>query len=146
MSEELKPCPFCGSKPVVEQGKVHYCQLHGDPFQAVIIKCKNSGCPARPKVEDGDIHNGGFHQARDKAASSWNNRAPDDRDELLEKMADALKEFYHCGVTNKNSNFWYCFDGNPANPNAQWYFELERRLDHAMDGISAYETWKAGKQ
>lgn len=61
-----KPCPFCGSSPVKELSKVQYCQLHGDPHQDIIIRCKSSLCPANPKVSGYD---------EDNAIERWNKRA-----------------------------------------------------------------------
>ncbi len=53
MSKELEllPCPFCGSRAVIELGKRESCQLHGEPFQGVVIRCKKHECFAKPKIE-----------------------------------------------------------------------------------------------
>lgn len=74
--EGLLPCPFCGSKPRVELGKRGSCQLHGEPFQAVLIRCAKHECPAKPSVADGDIFNGGERKARQEAIAAWNTRSP----------------------------------------------------------------------
>ena len=39
MSEELKPCPFCGAKPHRQLGKIWHDSLHGDAHQDTVIKC-----------------------------------------------------------------------------------------------------------
>lgn len=70
----ILPCPFCGRPPVVDQGKLMHCQLHGEPYQSIIIRCKTSDCPARPQVQGGDIHNEGWEQAKKKALEKWNTR------------------------------------------------------------------------
>lgn len=72
---DLLPCPFCGGKPVVQDGKKGHCQLHGDPFQGMRIYCKTNGCPAHAGLERGDIYNGGKEKAREEAIAAWNRRA-----------------------------------------------------------------------
>jgi len=74
--EALEPCPFCGGRPRAILGKKGHCQLHGDPFQPVIIQCKNGNCRIKPQVEGGDIFNGGEVRAHNEAAARWNTRAP----------------------------------------------------------------------
>lgn len=73
--QKCKICPFCGSIPFVEQGKKGNCQLHGEPFQAVVVHCKKHECPAKPRISAGDIFNGGYEKAADEAISLWNRRA-----------------------------------------------------------------------
>ena len=68
------PCPFCGSKPIVELGKLTSCQLHGEPSQAVVIRCKSNECRAKPSVSAGDKYNGGEAKARGEAITVWNKR------------------------------------------------------------------------
>ena len=70
----LKECPFCGSKPFIELGKRGSCQLHGEPYQAIVIRCKKHECPAKPRIEAGDIYNGGEGKAKNEAANIWNTR------------------------------------------------------------------------
>lgn len=55
MSEELKPCPFCGGKAIIER--------HGTTRQSMIYACTNCGC----RLECGDIF---------RVGHSWNTRAP----------------------------------------------------------------------
>lgn len=92
---DLKPCPFCGQLPFWELGKQNSCQLHGEPYQAVVIRCKDVDCWVKPKVEGGDIFNGGEGQARRKVAERWN------RQETLttlraenERLREALEWYY----------------------------------------------------
>jgi len=72
---ELLGCPFCGSLPRVELGKKGSCQLHGEPFQPVIVRCADHDCFANPKVQAGDIFNGGEVEARKTAINKWNRRS-----------------------------------------------------------------------
>lgn len=75
-------CPFCGGYPKIEQSTVHYCQLHGEPSQAMIVLCKNNSCRARPKVSAGDCYNhtkaegfnAGKQRAIEEAIAIWNIR------------------------------------------------------------------------
>ena len=69
---ELKPCPLCDAKPKIYLGKKKYCQLHGDPYQPVIISCTTSTHSIR--VEAGNIYDGGEDLARKEAAKIWNTR------------------------------------------------------------------------
>ena len=71
---ELLPCPFCGSRPIIREGKKGHCQLHGDPYQGIKVSCPNSGCAAWAGLEAGDIYNGGIDKAKDTAITAWNRR------------------------------------------------------------------------
>jgi hypothetical protein len=72
--DELKLCPFCGSKPKIKLGKKGHCQLHGDPYQGVVIYCDNHECKIKCGVEAGDIYNGGETKAREEVKKIWNTR------------------------------------------------------------------------
>lgn len=72
---ELKNCPFCGSKPKLFLGKKRSCQLHGNPYQGIIIKCSNPYCIAKDGSEFGDVFDGGEQKARQEAVDKWNTRA-----------------------------------------------------------------------
>ena len=76
MRQKCKPCPFCGSIPYIDQGKLNHCQLHGEPMQSIIVHCKKHECAAKPSVSAGDIHNGGLVKAQEEAITLWNRRAP----------------------------------------------------------------------
>jgi len=68
------PCPFCGRVPIVHLGKKGHCQLHGDPYQAVVVACRTSDCSAKPSVAAGDLYNGGEAKAKKEAIALWNRR------------------------------------------------------------------------
>ncbi|WP_306127922.1 Lar family restriction alleviation protein [Roseovarius sp. MMSF_3350] len=71
---ELLPCPFCGVPPRIRLGKKGSCQMHGDPFQPVVIECDYSQCRRVVMVSAGDVYNGGEQKARREAAEAWNTR------------------------------------------------------------------------
>lgn len=105
MSQTLKPCPFCLSKPSIETGKLYHCQLHGEPSQAIVIRCKNNSCFARPSIQAGDIYNGGKNKAQLQAIKKWNTRPIEDeltaqRDALLEAAKNVLNvlKTIHCVI------------------------------------------------
>lgn len=65
MSDDLKPCPFCGSK-VEKEGYGHY---HlGDEWQS--IQCKNSKCRVSPGIIQDQDDYGQFD-----IVEEWNERA-----------------------------------------------------------------------
>ena len=90
----LVPCKCCGSRPFIDKGKRGSCQLHGEPFQAILIVCKKRECAAKPKVEGGDIFNGGEQKAKLEAIDKWNrvnaNLAISTLQTLLNQAAEAL--------------------------------------------------------
>lgn len=95
---ELLPCPFCGGKPRVDLAKKIFCQLHGEPSQAVRVYCYHD-CPSRPSVEAGDTFNGGEAKARAVAIAAWNRRALPSAPavegverELVERLEAAIAE------------------------------------------------------
>lgn len=49
MSEELKPCPFCGKEPRIVIGKYATCETEGCPTEAIAVPVKKWN--SRP-VED----------------------------------------------------------------------------------------------
>ena len=63
---DLKPCPFCGSKPTVDK-----CELQdGTVFYTVL--CYNINCAVRPKAD----------YCKDKSfiIKQWNRRVTDEND------------------------------------------------------------------
>ena len=62
MSEELKPCPFCGAAPYADEGET-----------MAVIECVNQQCSMRPSISpDNEKHASGLELATD----AWNRRAP----------------------------------------------------------------------
>ena len=74
--QELKNC-ICGAGAFWQLGKLRHCQLHGEPYQSVFVKCTNSQCSY--EVEAGDVHNGGQELAFSEAVTVWNTRPEEDR-------------------------------------------------------------------
>lgn len=54
---ELRGCPFCGSKPTKGLTKKTGCQMHGDPIQYATIACNK--CEFKPSCVGGCIYRGG---------------------------------------------------------------------------------------
>ena len=75
MSEELKPCPFCGGKA--------YFERHGTPRQSCIIECGSCGCRLESSEEGS------------RCGSMWNRRAEQGRSVNAQPQqatdADALR-------------------------------------------------------
>lgn len=93
MSEELKPCPFCGSEASAE-GEVRYSRPvadctwdDGDPVtQAFFCNCTRCGVSNK-----GVLHG---HRTKDKAVSAWNRRADLTRPSLAgDERVEALVAF-----------------------------------------------------
>lgn len=79
---ELKPCPFCGKRPHIEDGR------NDRPW---VVQCYNRDCNAQPYMDHADT--------RAQAVADWNTRTPDpritrleaDRVELIEALEGAVK-------------------------------------------------------
>jgi hypothetical protein len=86
--EALKPCPFCGTRPVKGLTKKTGCQMHGDPIQHATIGCTK--CEFRPHCTGGDIYRGSEtpkykEEAYAEAAKKWNTRA------FIEQSPEVIK-------------------------------------------------------
>lgn len=68
-----EPCPVCGRKAIIGEGKKTGCQMHGEPMQAATVSCRPD-CFGRPFVSAGDIYNGGKLKARQEAIKIWNEK------------------------------------------------------------------------
>ncbi len=75
MTEQLKPCPFCGANVRVKKKKllrgVHY-TLN---YYKYVIRCKNCGC--RVRLEGNDTIYRSDEEAKANAIKAWNRRAYD---------------------------------------------------------------------
>jgi hypothetical protein len=67
----LLPCPFCGDAPHVGPDDP---KREGNAFG--YVECLNSDCPAKPRVEDGEIISDerGSDEYRRAAILRWNTR------------------------------------------------------------------------
>ena len=63
--EELKPCPFCGTNPLVIANKYRH---HQTTF---CVKCNNIDCTVIPVTYE--------HSEMNAAIEAWNRRADDGR-------------------------------------------------------------------
>lgn len=63
MSSDLKPCPFCGEKPVAEFNHV----IEGQKTDWNFISCKNPKCRIKPSTD--------WHKCRSVVVREWNRRA-----------------------------------------------------------------------
>lgn len=66
MSEELKPCPFCGSENVRFESEKH---------AVVCMRCKARGCVAPTEEMALDMWSDRVGDSHDEAAAAWNSRA-----------------------------------------------------------------------
>ena len=60
--DEIKPCPFCGSK--VEMDVIYILSLEGD-YEEFVIECKNEGC-IQPST--------GYYTNEESCKKMWNRR------------------------------------------------------------------------
>ena len=72
MSEQLKPCPFCGGKPIKEKARLD--ERFGYA-ETVTYRCVGCGCTRSAR---GDDSNGGYAdntKVEKNALEAWNRRA-----------------------------------------------------------------------
>lgn len=81
---ELKPCPFCGGKAVIQQSEIGIMETNRDSvrfdFSIRCINCKSTapganGYIAVKLARDGELNV--WHDGRVSAIESWNRRAND---------------------------------------------------------------------
>lgn len=79
MSEELKPCPFCGGRAIFEQAKSQPCQLHGERETLWRIVCRHQQTNFMPdtnaNLPECHICPTITASTKERAAELWNNRA-----------------------------------------------------------------------
>lgn len=82
--DNLKPCPFCGGKAVIQQTGVKIMETNRDSvrfdFRIVCINCKATAPGAYGYISanlsrDGDVNV--WHDDRPSAVGSWNRRTND---------------------------------------------------------------------
>ena len=73
MNEELKPCPFCGSKAKTDLSD----------FGSAMVYCgaEDNGveCPVNPET--------GFHDSRESAIAAWNKRTQSKESVIIAELA-----------------------------------------------------------
>lgn len=105
MSEELRPCPFCGGK-----AKLNYERIPGENkgFWAQIICCNCHG-------RSGGTWAGSYNAAERKEVKTWNRRENDkidsrsttyDVDKVVEELEEIIcpKRLYFCRVSKGRCN------------------------------------------
>lgn len=84
MTEELKPCPFCGGKATIvycdDEGNLHGDDYEDDPWSGLGYRIRhsheeNEDCPIARYAEDGatmgDVY---IYDTREEAIEAWNRR------------------------------------------------------------------------
>lgn len=66
MTEELKPCPFCGSEPFMEKS-TRYPKPRQEPVDGYTVVCKNFDCI-------GCMSDNWYRRSEKAAAKEWNTR------------------------------------------------------------------------
>jgi len=96
--QDLIPCPFCKGKMTRGLGAKTGCQMHGDPIQHVLLKCRNQSCPVKPEMRGDDRYRGSEEpkydkQVRDELDDRWNAllcTQPAIPSEVIEMVVEAL--------------------------------------------------------
>ncbi len=85
MSDDLKPCPFCGGEPFSFEDYGH--------STAWEVGCSNSQCRVEPHV---------WEKTKDEAIASWNTRTPDTSIEALTAEREFFEEEWVSAVDKLN--------------------------------------------
>ena len=70
----VRSCGSCGKQPQINRGPLTGCQLHGEPKQAIIVRCANPKCPTQPATKPiGDLYGiRGPKSTIGDAVNAWN--------------------------------------------------------------------------
>lgn len=79
MSEELKPCPFCGGEAVLHHGR--------DLETGAIVHVARC-------VDSPDCGSGPFTRLSAETISVWNTRAPSEREAIVKWLREWAKDTY----------------------------------------------------
>ena len=77
MSGELKPCPFCGTIPVIEKRLLCDGTKVNPPCYEYDIHCINHNCGCSIYLERNYTINRSDEEAKANAIKAWNTRADD---------------------------------------------------------------------
>lgn len=84
---ELKPCPFCGGKDVVDiivcddEGNIHGelgCEYEQGPWSGLTYALIHSGWGDCLLCTDNSVMGGVLYDSAEEAAAAWNRRAGED--------------------------------------------------------------------
>lgn len=105
MTEELKPCPFCGKKVAIVTNCV---EIEGcENFES----CANCGwkCVVCNAIDGGCGASGGYADSEEKAITKWNTRASDENPPLtLDELRQMEgKPVWVVDMIPKYNNGWY---------------------------------------
>ena len=98
MSEELKPCPFCGCG----EGNLYIVAVGQYGYDTVGIFC--NGCKQLVTLEENECE-GNNGQTRKKAIDAWNRRAAAETCDTCKHHHDEWYENYCDGCTPAHSNW-----------------------------------------
>ena len=105
MTEELKPCPFCGGKATIiyrdDDGNLHGDDYKDDPWSGLGYQIRhsheeNEDCPIARYAEDGAIMGSVYiYDTREEAIKAWNRRYID-REKLCELARNCINKTVDC--------------------------------------------------
>ena len=149
MSEELKPCPFCGSSAQIVSSWSHHSneyaiQCSGDAFE----EDRNYGCPACNNEQD---EQGGFgfsyistvKEDKERVIEIWNTRSIEDQlkaenEKLKETLRETLREIantsskYELENYDDNSNNYWEWDDNALD----LLIEIDKIVEQALNEVT----------
>lgn len=124
-NEELKPCPFCGGKPLFHRSYIKY---RGELYDTVLVQCWNCKVQTRDVVYDKTKHGEGGEYK--EVADTWNNRTQgniydmfphiywtkrnpmhtleDKINKLTEEAAEAAEADYYTDIIDETLDVMHC--------------------------------------
>lgn len=97
MSEELKPCPFCGGKAEITGGPEGWTPTFDDPDSGgdpIAVICQSCGCGLYSDFDDAT-----------EAINAWNRRTNDSRDEQWASLKRKLEGLHKCYKDGEQINY-----------------------------------------
>lgn len=113
MSDELKPCPFCGGQPKIEPKNP---ERDGDDFTRIVCSRKEGHAAFASTTMYGENH-------KQKAITAWNTRADTAEIERLEAEVERLR-----GAAQAVIDRWHTPTWKDAEPTGKVIRRLEQVL------------------